>query len=114
MMKGLLGVVSPRSYFPLSDFSTQAQPPAQFTSPRASRLQPGFLTTLFRFHSGDRKGAAKGSVSKPLRSVIPIRQPKERNLALSIFNAVQDSSPSATKNGGLLGITFKPGSHADS
>jgi hypothetical protein len=49
-----------------------------------------------------------------LRSVIPIRQPTERNLALSIFEAVQDSSSSATKNGGLLGMTFKPGFHTDS
>jgi hypothetical protein len=37
---------------------------------------------------------------------------RERNLALSIFNAVRDSSSSANKNGGLLGMTGQTGSSA--
>ena len=40
-------------------------------------------------------------------TVIPIPQSRERNLALSVFNAVRDSSSSAIKSGGLLGMTRK-------
>jgi hypothetical protein len=42
---------------------------------------------------------------KRLQAVIPIRQPTERNLALSILNAVRHSSSSANKSGELLGMT---------
>ncbi len=42
----------------------------------------------------------------PPQAVIPSGA---RNLALSIFNAVRDSSSSANKNGGLLGMTGQTG-----
>jgi hypothetical protein len=37
-----------------------------------------------------------------------------RNLALSLFNAMRNSSSSANKNGGLLGMTPKTGYRTDS
>jgi hypothetical protein len=41
---------------------------------------------------GGRKSGASQAAEKTLQAVIPIRQPTERNLALSVFNAVRDSS----------------------
>jgi hypothetical protein len=63
--------------------------------------------------------AAAGSPPSPqgslcdnwVRAVIPS---EARNLALSVFNAMRDSSSSANKNGGLLGMTCQPGYHTDS
>jgi len=53
---------------------------------------------LFRlFYLGGCKDGALQAAEKPPSTVIPIRQPTERNLALSIFNAVQDSSPCGPK-----------------
>ena len=65
-------------------------------------------------------------VRQPCLCVIPIPQSRERseswtpmvrsesdlkseNLALSVFEALRDSPSSAKKNGGLLGMTRKPG-----
>jgi hypothetical protein len=45
--------------------------------------------------------------AKDLR--ISLRVNSARNLALSIFNPVRDSSSSANKNGGLLGMTGQTG-----
>jgi hypothetical protein len=45
--------------------------------------------------------------AKDLR--ISLRVNSARNLALSIFNPVPDSSSSANKNGGLLGMTGQTG-----
>ena len=50
--------------------------------------------------------AAKQAAGKPLQVVIPSGA---RNLALSIYTAVRDSSWSANKNGGLLGMTGQTG-----
>jgi hypothetical protein len=57
----------------------------------------------------NRTGGALQAAEKPFQGVIPIRQPTERNLALSVFNAMRDFSSSATKNGGLLGMTGRRG-----
>jgi len=45
----------------------------------------------------------------PACAAIPIAQSRERNLALSVFKAVPDSSLPAKKSGGLLVLTDKPG-----
>jgi hypothetical protein len=42
-------------------------------------------------------------------AVRPVIPSGARNLALSLFKAMRDSSSSATKNGGLLGMTCKLG-----
>jgi methionine synthase II (cobalamin-independent) len=68
---------------------------------------------------------ATQAAEKPLQAVIPspfavilsgakdlrisLRVNSARNLALSIVNAVRDSSSSANKNGGLLGMTGQTG-----
>ena len=79
-----------------------------------------------------RGGWAEQAAEKPLQAVIPspfavilspspvilseaknlrswLRVNSATNLALSIFNAVRDSSSSANKNGGLLGMTGQTG-----
>ena len=56
--------------------------------------------------------ARQGHGKTLMKPVIPIRQPTERNLALSILKAMRDSSSSATKNGGLLGMTAETDSSA--
>jgi hypothetical protein len=58
---------------------------------------------------------ASQAAEKALQAVIPsgvLDRPVQggaRNLALSIFNPVRDSSSSANKNGGLLGMTGQTG-----
>jgi hypothetical protein len=47
------------------------------------------------------------SGAKDLR--VSLRVNSARNLALSVFNAVRDSSSSANENGGLLGMTGQTG-----
>jgi hypothetical protein len=50
-----------------------------------------------------------GLCDNTVYAVIPIPQSRERDLALSVFKAVRDSSSSAIKSGGLLGMTRKLG-----
>jgi hypothetical protein len=49
------------------------------------------------------------AAERPFQAVIPIPQARERNLALSVFKAMRDSSSSANKNGGLPGMTGQMG-----